>query len=949
MKRFIYLLALSLLFSLSSCIREDITIDSKPSYPSSNSGIQIIGASEEFDVHNVGTRAEDGVSDSYISEMTMLIFNNNGDMLTAFNADGKMLESSHINIRRSNPTFLIETSKSKGKGILASMESGLTTKYYDNTAENISACKIYIVANADHLIGERLEAGEIKSIDELKEALLDTNIKLDMPFNTDTGEYIGLPMIGCARDQKTDLEATFDLSYHEGEGNNNAVATIPLKKLYSKINFTIQVNSKQLVTGQTPEFMLDDVEVFNVPSTVRMEYDDKAGDYDRDYLYTEASNKPHSFKDNGMLPSDLICRHSSSADTDDVIEFHFYMPEHRVTPEKNEDEFKYPDNLPKDNRQYFKPELINGKTATFVRIHGIYTDHNGQIHDVAYDIYLGQDNTDDFEVVRNQLLNNKLIINGITNHKDAYGGDENTISFDHRVTISHKGYHFSIEREAILDSHFEVRPLDVELEAGATMSIVIPEESKSWIGMESDAVAKATGGNAYITGKGVRKYFTTNLISELHTSSDKSIINEKEVSSITIENTSEKKVIYRIWFYIDENLNVYDGTMEKDTSKEENGYTVSDKIYRVGKVNFYYAKKGSFPDFNAEPTETINFQQWNLWRVWSSDGNRSYDIEHEEEYLNNYASDIEYGNTHEEGIPWGLPNVPLSNEYESFTINETNSDWTDWVDEHTSLLTYDFYIKKHDQAIATASGAKKIREFAGQAFTSEIFTKSNGGVKVLELDDQPSGAVEYCYNRNKRNSNGSIAKVEWYLPSADELEDFIVPAYSYFKEFQDNYYWTSQPAYIRNIFYYEYRNWALFGSGSVQDAYSFVVYEDNKDYARATKVVSLGNDQFDYAKSGLNDIPNDPKDRETIPSNEPNAIELGYFNEWHAWYRDKNGNVDLVTKSTNQVYNETIDRSSTDKRYYAYLNHLYDMTQEGYHLRTKSNRVRCVRKVATQQ
>ena len=161
---------------------------------------------------------------------------------------------------------------------------------------------------------------------------------------------------------------------------------------------------------------------------------------------------------------------------------------------------------------------------------------------------------------------------------------------------------------------------------------------------------------------------------------------------------------------------------------------------------------------------------------------------------------------------------------------------------------------------------------------------------------------------------------------------------------QDNYYWTSQPAYIRNIFYYEYKNYG----GGVEDAYSFIVYEDNKDYARATKVVSLGNDKYDYAKSGLNDVPNDPKDRETLPSNEQNSKELGYFNEWHAWHRNKNGNIKFVTASTDQPYNEYRDNNATNKRYYAYLPHLLDMKQEGYHERTKSNRVRCVRKVVTQ-
>lgn len=288
--------------------------------------------------------------------------------------------------------------------------------------------------------------------------------------------------------------------------------------------------------------------------------------------------------------------------------------------------------------------------------------------------------------------------------------------------------------------------------------------------------------------------------------------------------------------------------------------------------------------------------------------------------------------------------MQLSNEHDSFTINETNSAWTSWVDEHPNILTYDFYIKKHDEAIATASGAKKIREYAGQAFTAEIFTKSKGKtdeVEVLTMADQASGAVEYCYNRNKRNPDGSIAKVEWYLPSADELEDIIIAGYSSFEEFQKNYYWTSQPAYIRNAFYYQYFTSAF--ASNAQDAYSFTVYEDNKEYARATKVVSLGNDQYDYARSGLNDVPNDPKDRETLPSGEQNSIELGYFNVWHHWSRRSLlGNPSYETRTTDQVYKERRDNQD-GKRYYAYLPHLYDMTQEGYQPRTKNNRVRCVR------
>lgn len=960
MKRYIYTLFIGALLSLTSCVMDDPFVNGgmPTPTPNGNSGIQIIGAAEDFDLKLVGTRADDeGVADSYISEMTMLIFGKDGKMLPAFNANKEPLPSSHINIRRSNPTFLINTSEYNGTGILASMEAGVTIKYYDNKAENndnISACSIYIVANAYHLIGDRLEAGEINTKDKLEAALLAVD-NLNMPYNEETGEYIGLPMIGCARDEETKQPATFDLRYKTGDNTNNAVATIPLKKLYSKVSFSIQVNSKQLVTGQVPEFKLTNVEVYNVPSEVRMTYQE--GNYIENhgnkylYMYSVEQPSPFSFVANGMMPKDVVCRHSTSEDTDDVVSFHFYMPEHKVTPEYTETTYPYPANLPPENRQHFKPKLIEGKIATFVRIHGSYTDHNGNIHDIKYDIYLGQDNTDDFTIMRNQHLHNRLIINGITNHKDAYGGDENTISIDHRVSMTSKGYNLSIERETLLDSHFEVRPLDIELQPGSSMTIVIDESDKSWVAMENDAAANDA--NVYASTefrKGIRKYFTTGLVNELN-----GTIGKGNGGSITIRHSgTAEKEYFRIWFYIDENPHVYDLLLDEGKITEspngDGSYNVNDNINetdkrsRVAKVYFYFAKEGD-PDLTKTPNTILNFQQWNLWRVWSQPNDsgvreRFYDIEHEEEYLYNFASNDQYGQTNEEGMPWGLPDVQLSNVHNSFYIDENNTEWNDYV-KNTPLLKYDFYIGKYDTFVDDNIA---VHGYAGQHFTKEIAENPNANIniKVLTLEKQASGAVEYCYNRNKRKSDGSVAEVEWYLPSVDEMEDFIVAGYSSFKEFQDHYYWTSQPAYIRNAFYYEYRNYS--NDRNPVDAYAFVAYEDNTNYARATKVKGLGNDQYDYTKSGLNKTPKETHamDNNCI-SNGAEVLDGSYFNVMYGWYRLGN-NTSTKTMKADEHFWAWRDGVDTKKRYHVHLGHLYDMTQDGYHLRTKSNRVRCARR-----
>ena len=44
---------------------------------------------------------------------------------------------------------------------------------------------------------------------------------------------------------------------------------------------------------------------------------------------------------------------------------------------------------------------------------------------------------------------------------------------------------------------------------------------------------------------------------------------------------------------------------------------------------------------------------------------------------------------------------------------------------------------------------------------------------ISAKDAQPQSAVEYCGNKNKRNSDGTIDydNMTWYLPAIDEIED----------------------------------------------------------------------------------------------------------------------------------------------------------------------------------
>ena len=899
---------------LTSCFTDEV--DYVGYQPSSKGGIHIVGAVEDYDVKSVGTRADDGgIADSYISEMTMFIFKSNGDLIQGYtdvNCTAGNECTSAINIQRGNPTFLIDTEE----GILADLSGSTNSSevFYNNTADDLESCHIYIVANAwDQLIlkddkGNRY-IDNIKTLADLEAFVYNVDSTLAMPM-IDEDSFRGFPMIGKQQGNAFNL-------HKDGNNDNNSVATIPLKKLYSKVCFTMQINADQVVAGQTPSFKIEKVEVFNVPNKVRMGRkldangkpvygDTNADDYltEMGVISTTTPGEYYHFTETPFTIDKFNKRtisHSTSLTTDDVIEFGFYMPEHKVTPNT----ITYPDKITPDAKQYYKPAGVgqsrNGdgsisapKIATFVRIHGSYTDHNGQILGVKYDIYLGQNNFDDFTVKRNQQLNNKLIITGLTNHKNAYPDEEHegNISIDHRVEVSDRGFNLSMERTAILDAHFEVRPLDIELQADASMTVTIPEAYRGWVAMEDDAAA-SSGKNSSLyvntstARKGVRKYFTTNLVSELNAAPSSGTTGNG--GTLFFENTTTQTKTFRIWFYVDENPNVYDKTFTSETPDDTNGYTVSKEQYRVCPVLFAYEYKKK--DENGEvvdvitKTETINFQQWNLWRVRAKDANgnpvRFYDIEHEEEYLNNYASDLQYGQT-QNGMPWGLDNVQLSNKVDAIVVTSEKGfamslleyigmDFDSW---YTSIINkleqkpyYDFYLTRDGFRVDLLQNdidkSRYTRDYVGLTFNKEIaatlkknyaaqqdaHTKPQGNlaqIEKLNLTQSPSSAFAYCYHKNKRNSDGDVVEQKWFLPAIDEIEEIAKGAYDEFdKVFQKEEYWSCQPAYDK--IYLEMPIIALWQHGTIKADY----FIDNLDRARATSVYTTDGVNYDNINSGV--------------------------------------------------------------------------------------------------
>lgn len=794
---------------------------------SQRGNIQIIGAVVGFDSKVVGTKALGSEEDdeSLITEMTMFIFDNAGNAVT-----------SPVTIRNYNASpdaFMIEIGTGQ-TGIIGTLNGQKLE--YDKTNPNLDKCSIYIVANAEHYKKTDASGNEVSvysGISTLDELLAQTLPLEGFEMPRVAGKKAGFPMIGTAEDG-----TTFNLL--DASQNQNTVATIPLRKLYSKVTVNILVHADQVVSE--PEFELLKWSVKNSPNQVKLGSGTTVTSYEDSQETKNATNQ--------------IITHTDATDNPDpgsVMSFTFYMPEHLVSAEK-ESSFSYPPGILDNDKQKFKPELLgNEQKATYVLIEGIYTDHNGLVKQVAYRLYLGQNNYNDFKVIRNQHLINQVTIKGLTNSTNAIvPGQPDNISVDHRVDITNEGLSIAMERETLMDAHFEFRPVDITLSPNSSLTVTIPESDRTWIAIEQSQPS----GASHVSGVGIRKYFTTDLISTLTTN------NASDVAGpvLTYENDTDSAQKYRFWVYVDENPNVYDKTGHGKFTGEGGAYTVDQTPSRKGKIVF------EFTDSQGTQTLNYNLEQRNLWRIWNGDWNdqtatpeptRYYDIEYHEEYLYNYAADDPYGAT-TDGMEWGLDGVQLSHVQKAAYVNDTGgilASIIDWFGSFQNMINnaieqsdatpfYDFYLTRDNPYTGITP-----RDYNGYVFNTEIITsltslynasgtsadiKKAVNLNVL-LDEDPVSAIAYCYNKNKRlTANGYVDMnndFHWYLPAIDEIEEITYHGYGDFDVFQNKLYWSCQPAAENNDILVSF-----YGSNGT-GAYK----ADDVTRARATKINMVDN------------------------------------------------------------------------------------------------------------
>lgn len=414
----------------------------------------------------------------------------------------------------------------------------------------------------------------------------------------------------------------------------------------------------------------------------------------------------------------------------------------------------------------------------------------------------------------------------------------------------------------MLDSHFEVRPLriranmkDDRFKNGISaennnnnyaVKIEISEKDETgankanWIGLERSYGngSESSAGTTYCTGSGdygpssagKRKYFTTDLTTNtLAGANGQTVI-------VPVTEAGEC-----VWIYVDE-------------CDEEAEASTDLQAIRSAKITVTYGTlNGSefTADNSVQPVEYV-INQHLLYKIQSSndlngDGstaNDYYYIEHEEEYLYNFDAEDNYekNQTQFEGMYWGLNNVQLSFDNRSAYVTSEGGileGLTGAANDKVNAYSpfYDFYLE--EDVAEELKDDIAFYHFAGYTFTAEIIADINNNgrdtntedytIGALALDTKPRSAIEYCYGRNKViiDDDGNITvDYKWYLPAIDEIQEIVTKAYIQFDDFQNKFYWSSQPAYIPRYIHYD--------DATLGDRHgAFMI--DNKNYARATR------------------------------------------------------------------------------------------------------------------
>ena len=660
----------------------------------------------------------------------------------------------------------------------------LKTNSFENQTEAEQAIVVAVANVPENTFGginEQGHANEIADLQELKNSVYNL---LDFTATLPEG---GLPMMGIVGDDGTGVDLSSDAPA------DKKVILIQMKSLMARIDLNFTMDPYQSSEdGRNPSLRIDKVRVGNFPVGGHI-----APQLDNANVTSGVSTLKETVEVDGL--ESFVGHILREGEPQELT---LYMFEHG----REAKDFTYPETstgpLPDEQKQRYKNKRAE-EDAAFIELEGIYTNHNGYKYAVTYRIYPGGNTVDDFTIKSNRQYKNNITVKGITVNNE---GKEALL--DTRVNIDTEANPYFIEmlREREFDCHFNVTPMDVFIYkpgGKVTVEIVDPDAHK-WIRMEPMKYSPTTtNGKAYasVAGEGKRKYFETDLV-QGENGTDGQLSNDYnkfyEVSSPANASETYEE---RIYFYVDENVptNSYQNGRDVDprevtlkiTYKDPDGWEWPREVVlrQAGMRAVYFDKYES--------------GQW-IERIQSF----YFYIEEYEEYLAHYDGKNQYKDTYE-GFKWGLDGLHSGLGVQS---GHSYNQYMKWGWQNTMQIM-DKY--------------RASNQWRGHEMT---------------LNDEPSGAAEYCYNKNKRDKYGNVVEARWYLPTISELEYALEKYYINFEVFQDKWYWSSNPGAEANdqgggdegedVFYARATRVKYDPDNNVDEPneYGYVHYRSNPDY-----------------------------------------------------------------------------------------------------------------------
>ena len=288
----------------------------------------------------------------------------------------------------------------------------------DKTLTNAKVC---FIANVSTDYAE-----SITSFAQLSSTSANDIVSLDFATVNEAG-CVGVPILTDSR--KTGLEEGVmaipmmgikedcDLTSLSGGS-----VTISLKRLLAKVDVNISIG------GNIQKFTMTSATVFNIPNKVianpvQTKTQWAESESSTDFISSGEYNVLSYFNKSVIEAdgADVTNEVSSSAK-----KLYFYVPEHRL-------------NITSENTdQYLKPTLVKYEGSkyrpTYVSIQGTLEDTNGKAYIAEYNIYLGANSSNNFDLNRNTYYVNNVTITAVNKADNRVqiqdlGGDEDDFEF----------------------------------------------------------------------------------------------------------------------------------------------------------------------------------------------------------------------------------------------------------------------------------------------------------------------------------------------------------------------------------------------------------------------------------------------------------------------------------------------------------------------------------------